>query len=106
MVSKKGKRQAVLLTKVKRGLNIAIGAFAIRQIYIYIYPSMAVFMGMRKRTKFKYDLTLASAVEICDSVYVNQVSFCFRFGTVKKYLTSVYSCQLCINMGAIRGWKL
>jgi len=40
MVSKKGERQAVLLTKAKRGENIAIGAFAMRQKYIYIYISL------------------------------------------------------------------
>jgi len=39
MVSKKGERQAVLLTKAKRGENIVIGVFAMRQKYIYIYPS-------------------------------------------------------------------
>jgi len=44
---------------------------------------MTIFMGIRKRTQFKYDLTPAFAVEIGDSVYVSQVSFRCRFGTVK-----------------------
>jgi hypothetical protein len=38
MVSKKGKHQAVLLTRVKRGENIAIIASAVCQEYIYPSP--------------------------------------------------------------------
>jgi len=44
---------------------------------------MTIFMGMRKHTKFKYDLTPASVMKIGDSVYVSEVSFCRRFGAVK-----------------------